>query len=136
VKSRDTQMDFSSGIISPAQTSTNVSRRILSLIRTASIWISVNRDVLPRAEALTNLDQGQMPLAAVKQTIATNGRAGRILDAHMGGEFSPPRHANAFKRWQARMDQPVRVDEVARLARNADIKRQLLSVIQAASRTC
>lgn len=108
---------------------------IIPLITTAAIWISIDKDVLPESEALTNWDQGQMPLAAVLQTVRTLGARKRIAGADICGEFSPPRHANVFKRWEARMDQPQRASlDAALLARNEAVNRELLVAIEQASR--
>jgi hypothetical protein len=69
------------------------------------------------------------------QTIRTLGARKRIAGADICGEFSPPRHANVFKRWEARMDQPQRASlDAALLARNEAVNRELLVAIEQASR--
>ena len=108
--------------------------RILSLIQTDAVWFSIDKDVLPESTALTNWDQGQMPLAAVMTTIEMIGAHKRIAGADICGEFSPPHHGNWLKRWEAKMDQPPRVDDAAAMARNEDINRELLATIEKASR--
>ncbi len=108
--------------------------RILSLIENDAVWFSIDKDVLPESEALTNWDQGQMPLAAVKKTIETIGAHKRIIGADICGEFSPARHSNLLKRWEAKMDQPQRADDAGLLARNESINRELLATIDRASR--
>ena len=108
--------------------------RILSLIQTDAVWFSIDKDVLPESAALTNWDQGQMPLAAVTKTIETIGAHKRIAGADICGEFSPPRHANLLKRWESKMDQPTQLHDAAMLARNEATNRELLAVIEKASR--
>jgi arginase family enzyme len=108
--------------------------RILSLIETNAVWFSIDKDVLPESEALTNWDQGQMPLAAVKKTIETIGAHKRIIGADICGEFSPARHSNWFKRWEAKMDQPQRADDAGLLARSESINRELLAALEKVSR--
>jgi hypothetical protein len=108
--------------------------RILSQIETDAVWFSIDKDVLPESEALTNWDQGQMPLAAIKKTIETIGAHKRVMGADICGEFSPARHSNWLKRREAKMDQPRRADDAALLARNESINRELLSTIERASR--
>ena len=81
---------------------------VLSAIPTEAIWITIDKDVLPEREALTNWDQGQMPLAALLAMLQAAGQRKRVLGADICGEYSPPRHANWFKRIEARMDQPER----------------------------
>ena len=110
---------------------------IIPLITTEAIWLSIDKDVLPESEALTNWDQGQMPLAAVVQAIRILGAHKRLVGADICGEFSPPRHRNLFKRWEARMDQPQRTTLNAQLlARNERTNRELLVAIEQAARSC
>lgn len=107
---------------------------IMSQIGTDAVWLSIDKDVLPEDEALTNWDQGQMPLAAVVRVIAAVGASKRIVGADICGEFSPPRHRNPLKGWEARRDQPQRVMDAALLARNEQTNRELLVAIEQASR--
>lgn len=81
---------------------------VLAAIPTEAIWISIDKDVLPEHEALTNWDQGQMPLAALLAMLHAAGQRKRVLGADICGEYSPPRHANWLKRIESRMDQPMR----------------------------
>ena len=81
---------------------------VLAAIPTEAIWITIDKDVLPEREALTNWDQGQMPLAALLAMLRAVGQRKRFLGADICGEYSPPRHANWLKRIEARMDQPER----------------------------
>jgi len=107
---------------------------IISSIETQAIWLSIDKDVLAETEALTNWDQGQMPLAAVVQIIATVGAHKRIVGADICGEFSAPAHTNWLKRWEARMDQPQRAEAADLLARNEATNRELLVAIEQATR--
>ena len=107
---------------------------IIPLIETSAIWISIDKDVLAEAEALTNWDQGQMPLAAVAQVIAAVGARKRIVGADICGEFSAANHLNWLKRWEARMDQPQREPQAERLVRNEATNRELLVAIEKAAR--
>ena len=107
---------------------------IIPLITTEAVWISLDKDVLAEAEALTNWDQGQMPLAAVVQIIAAVGAHKRIVGADICGEFSQAAHANWLKRWEARMDQPQRQAAADLLARNEATNRELLVAIEKAAR--
>ncbi|TAN04994.1 MAG: arginase [Rhodanobacteraceae bacterium] len=81
---------------------------VLDAIPTDAVWITIDKDVLPEHEALTNWDQGDMPLAALVATLYAVGQRKRVLGADVCGEYSPPHHANWFKRIEARMDQPTR----------------------------
>jgi hypothetical protein len=81
---------------------------VLAAVPTADVWITIDKDVLPEHEALTNWDQGQMPLAALLAMLRTVGQRKRVLGADVCGEYSPPRHANWLKRIESKMDQPGR----------------------------
>jgi len=107
---------------------------IIPLIQTEAIWISIDKDVLSETDALTNWDQGQMPLAAVVQIVAGVGARKRIVGADICGEFSVAGHTNWFKRWEARMDQPQRIAAADLLARNEATNRELLVAIEKAAR--
>lgn len=72
------------------------------------VWATIDKDVLPEREALTNWDQGQMPVAALTTILHAIGQRRRVLGADICGEYSPLRHRNWLKRIEARMDQPVR----------------------------
>lgn len=81
---------------------------VLDAIPTDAVWITIDKDVLPEHEAVTNWDQGRMPLAALVAMLRTAGARKRLLGADICGEYSPPRHVNWLKRIEARMDQPAR----------------------------
>jgi len=107
---------------------------IISSIETPAIWLSIDKDVLAESEALTNWDQGQMPLAALTQIIAAVGAQKRIVGTDICGEFSAPVHTNWLKRWEARRDQPQTFAAAGRLARNEATNRELLMAIEQAAR--
>lgn len=107
---------------------------IIPLIQTEAVWISIDKDVLSEADALTNWDQGQMPLAAVARIIAGVGAGKRIAGADICGEFSVAGHSNWLKRWEARVDQPQRIAAADLLARNEATNRELLVAIEKAAR--
>ncbi len=109
---------------------------IMAQIETDAVWLSIDKDVLPDIDALTNWDQGQMPLAAVLDVIRAIGSRKRIVGADICGEYSPPHHGNLVKSWEARMDQPRRTPDEAMLARNEITNRKLLGTIERASRSC
>lgn len=102
----------------------NAIQTIIDAIPTDAIWITIDKDVLPEREALTNWDQGQMPLATLLAMLRAIGACKRVLGADVCGEYSPPAHRNWFKRIEARMDQPARMLDQQRIAANtrADIE--------------
>ena len=105
---------------------------ILGQIETDNVWITIDKDVLPEAEALSNWDQGQMPLARVLETIRCVGRARRIVGADICGEYSPIVHANWIKRVESGMDQPRRAETAEALARNERVNVALLRALAGA----
>ncbi|MGA9334860.1 MAG: hypothetical protein WBV39_11340 [Rudaea sp.] len=110
---------------------------IVGQIQTDAIWLSIDKDVLPQADAITNWDQGQMPLDAVLELIAQVGARKRIIGADICGEYSPPRHRNWFKRFEARHDQPqFDLPDAVPLERNERTNRRLLATIEQATRAC
>jgi len=106
---------------------------VVAALPTEAVWITLDKDVLPEAEALTNWDQGLMPLHAVLELIRAVGARKRVIGADVCGEYSPPAHRNIFKRIESRMDQPRRAQvDHAELARNADVDRTLAATLFAA----
>ncbi len=110
---------------------------ILSQIATAAIWLTIDKDVLPEEEAVSNWDQGRMPLRAVLGLIEAIGRKHRIAGADICGEYAAPQFPGILKRWEVGRDQPRRPSpDAAALARNAEVNRQLLRTIERAARAC
>ncbi len=107
---------------------------IISLISTDAVWLSIDKDVLDERAALTNWDQGRMPLWALLRIVAAVGARKRIAGADICGEFSTIAHTNWFKRWEARADQPQRSADAAMLARNEATNKELLVAIEKAAR--
>jgi arginase family enzyme len=105
---------------------------ILPAIETAAIWVTIDKDVLAEDEALTNWDQGSMPLRALLELIGAIGAQRRIVGADICGEFSPPQLGNPIKAIESRIDRPQRVASAAALARNEAVNRQLLHAISEA----
>jgi hypothetical protein len=112
-------------------------RTILAQIATEAVWLTIDKDVLPEEEVVSNWDQGRMPLQAVLALIEAIGRRFRIAGADICGEYAEPRFDSALKRWEVRRDQPRRPPpDAAALARNAEVNRQLLATIEQAARRC
>ncbi len=112
-------------------------RTILSQISTDAVWMTIDKDVFPEGEVVSNWDQGQMPLQAVLRLIEAIGRSHTIAGADICGEYAAPQFSSALKRMEARRDQPRReAPDVHALARNAEVNRQLLSTIERAALGC
>lgn len=106
---------------------------ILAQIVTDAVWLSIDKDVLDEREALTNWDQGGMPLSALLRIVDAIGAHKRIAGADICGEYSPIAHTNWFKRWEARADQPQRSVDAAMLTRNEATNKELLMTIARAA---
>ena len=102
---------------------------ILAQIESGAVWLTVDKDVLDESEALTNWDQGRMPLQAMLDLIAGIGARKRIVGADICGEYSTPRMSNVFKRIESRVDRPQRDAGAAGLARNEAVNGRLLRTI-------
>ncbi len=107
---------------------------VLAAIETDAVWLTIDKDVLAETEALTNWDQGLMPLSELLALIRAIGARRRIVGADVCGEFSPPVLRNPFKAIESRIDRPRRSADAGGLARNAEVNRQLLRAIHEASR--
>jgi hypothetical protein len=90
--------------------------------------------VLGPDEALTNWDQGAMPLGRVLQAIEAIGRAREIVGADICGDHAPARHRHPMKLAEAWMDQPrgttPGVAEAARV-KNGETNRRLIDALEA-----
>jgi arginase family enzyme len=114
--------------LADADTERNLAR-IVPAIETDAVWFSIDKDVLAEDEALTNWDQGQMPLAAMLELIAAIGARRRVIGADICGEFSPPLLDNPLKRIESRIDRPQRAATADALAHNETVNRRLLQAI-------
>ncbi|ALN74972.1 hypothetical protein [Aureimonas sp. AU20] len=98
------------------------------------VWITVDKDVLAPSEAVTNWDQGQMPLARVIEAIGMIGQAREIVGADICGDHAPARHRHPMKLTEAWMDQPrggpPGGPDVA-LACNGEANRRLVEALEA-----
>ena len=106
-------------------------------VPTDAVWISIDKDVLPEDEVVTNWDQGHMPLDAVLAFIGAIRTRRRLIGADICGEYAPIAHRNLFKRWEARFDQPRREAVAAsRLEANERVNRALLGALAGTSCAC
>jgi len=107
---------------------------MIGAVPTEAVWISIDKDVLPENEVVTNWDQGRMPLDALVRMLAALGTQRRVIGADICGEYAPLVHANPLKRWEARLDQPRREDvTAANLEANERANRALLAAIAGAA---
>lgn len=107
---------------------------VVERLPTERIWITVDKDVLAPAEALTNWDQGLMPLERLTEALRILASARRIVGADICGEYAPLRHRHPMKIAESLADQPRRPADgalAAGLSRNAETNRVLLDTFEA-----
>src|SRR6185312_6200373 len=64
---------------------TDACSEVVAALPTEAVWITLDKDVLPEAEALTNWDQGLMPLHAVLELIRAVGARKRVIGTDVCG---------------------------------------------------
>lgn len=84
---------------------------ILSRIGTQAVYLTIDKDVLAAADAVTNWDQGSMRLPYLLTLISEIGRCHRIIGADVTGDYSAPSYAGdlktlLLKRAEIFVDQP------------------------------
>ena len=84
----------------------------------AALWVTIDKDVLGRAEAITNWDQGEMVAGSdhPRATPAGSPRS-RIAGIDVCGDYSPPRLKDplrAFLSWSDHPDLPPHEDDCSR----------------------
>lgn len=65
---------------------------LLSRIATPMVYLTIDKDVLARTDAITNWDQGGLRLPQLLDLIRAIGKRHRILGADVTGDYSPPRY--------------------------------------------
>lgn len=80
--------------------------QLIHSLPTEAIWITIDKDVLASEDAATNWDQGGMRLTHLLHALRTLAAGKRIIGIDVCGEFAAPAFDNAFKRWEAKTDQP------------------------------
>lgn len=91
----------------------NFADRLLNRIRTEAVYLTVDKDALISADAITNWDQGALQLPYVLWLIGQIAERHRIIGADVTGDYSVPRYGGpvwtrALKRAEIMIDQPLR----------------------------
>ncbi|CAN7149545.1 arginase [Phyllobacterium sp. LjRoot231] len=99
--------------------------RLLSRIETEAVYLTIDKDVLAREDAVTNWDQGSMRLPYLLTLISEIGCRHRIVGADVTGDYSFPAYAGGLwttllKHAEILLDQPRRPPD-PRLATNINI---------------
>ena len=105
--------------------------QLIHSLPTGAVWITIDKDVLASADAATNWDQGAMRLSHLLEAVRALAARKRIIGIDICGEFAQPAFSNAFKRWEARSDQPPperwSTDD---LLRNASTNEALINLFE------
>src|SRR5205085_7282791 len=70
---------------------------LIGRIPTKRIWITVDKDVLSPQDAVTNWDQGALPLTHLLESVGRLSAKFEIAGADSRGDYPPIRHRNLLK---------------------------------------
>jgi Arginase family len=82
-------------------------QEILAAITTDSVYISVDKDCLRAEDAITNWEQGTLPLDAVTASIEAIRSQFDIIGADTVGDYSPPTFVSPLKWVGSFLDRPA-----------------------------
>jgi hypothetical protein len=81
-------------------------------VATRAVYVTIDKDVLRREDAVTNWDQGQASLDFVEAAVRRIARGRRLVGADVVGDWSRPAYGHGpcawLKRGEAFLDQPLR----------------------------
>lgn len=89
-------------------------------IATRRVWITIDKDCLSPDEAITNWDQGAMPLARILDALAVFAGRLKIVGVDVCGDYSPARFSDPLRAALALFDHP-RQPDAATVARAAAV---------------
>jgi hypothetical protein len=107
---------------------------IAARVETPAIYVTLDKDVLRGADAITNWDQGRASLAFVTALTRRLAAAHKVIGADIVGDWSSPHYggglaAPVLKQGEALLDQPWRQpDRVAARRLNEGVNLQLLAL--------
>lgn len=104
---------------------------LVAAIPTASIWLTIDKDVLGRADACTNWDQGELPFGHLLAAVERLAGERRVLGVDVCGDWSAPRFSDPFRATLAFFDHPPRQQPTTHeLATNARVNASLIDCFQ------
>ena len=113
----------------------NFADYLLSRIQTRSVYLTIDKDVLAREDAITNWDQGVMRMPYLLSLIRGIGGHHSVIGADVTGDYSTPHYSGGLwtrfsKRAEAFMEQPHGKPDQARAANiNSSANHALLEVL-------
>ena len=81
-------------------------RQLVRRLPTQEVYVSIDKDCLTRAYALTNWEEGRLSLEDLSSMLTVMAQGAHIAGADIVGEYSPPRFDSALKGWCSRADHP------------------------------
>jgi hypothetical protein len=85
---------------------------LLGRIETRNVYVTIDKDALRPADAITNWDQGELSLEGLAAMVRGLALEHDIVGADVVGDWSPPRYARGVDGWlkraEASLDQPRR----------------------------
>lgn len=111
--------------------------RLIALIETDHVYLTIDKDVLAPGDAHTNWDQGTLTVDDLLGWIRAIAREKRVTGADVVGDYSKPVYGssfkdNALKRAEALVDQPWSDSRRSHSAINTRTNLQLLETLGAA----
>lgn len=104
---------------------------LVEAITTRAVWLTIDKDVLGRVDALTNWDQGGLPLGHLLAAVERLAQERRIAGADVCGDWSQPRFGDPFRATLAFFDHPPRLRPAPEdLAVNARANAQLIACFE------
>ena len=109
-----------------------------ALIPTRNVYITIDKDVLSHKDAITNWDQGKMPLARLLSTLRFILSNHHAIGIDVTGDYSPVHYAGrafdvALKRLESLLDQPTRINTEIAAQINQSSNMALLNCIREAA---
>ncbi|ANP89711.1 arginase family protein [Rhizobium leguminosarum] len=109
--------------------------KLLGRIQTEAVYVTIDKDALSDADAVTNWDQGCMQLPYVLWLLSEIGEHHRVIGADVTGDYSTPQYGGDFytrtmKKAEVLIDQPFRRrDMMATRNINSAANHALLEVL-------
>lgn len=75
----------------------NFAGHLLSRIKTEKVYLTIDKDVLARDDAVTNWDQGCMRLPYLLSLIGNIAKHHRLVGADVIGDYSKPRYSGSLR---------------------------------------
>ena len=108
---------------------------LLSRIETQSVYLTIDKDVLAREDAITNWDQGCMRMPYLLSLVREIGQRHSVIGADVTGDYSTPRYSGDLwtrlsKHAEIFIDQPRRQPDQAQAVNiNSAANHVLLEVL-------